>query len=164
MPTLHVLRHAKSDRGVAMPDHERPLASRGRDAAPRVGRHLGFTHGTPHLALSSTAARAVQTVELVSAELPEPLEARYEALLYLADPETLRRRLADVDDAVPSVLLVGHNPGLAGLVAGLAGAAVRARIGKLPTAALATLEVPAWPRLAWETARLVDYVTPKELT
>lgn len=163
MPTLHVLRHAKSDRSAATADHDRPLAARGRDAAPRIGRRLGERFGAPQLALCSTAVRAVETVELVMAELPGVVSVRYEPDLYLADAETLRSRLAEVSADVEAALLVGHNPGLASLVGNLAGEQARARIGKFPTAALATLDVPQWGELGWGVARLVDYVAPRDL-
>ena len=163
MPSLHVLRHAKSDRGVATADHERPLAPRGRDAAPRVGRYLNEHFGAPQMALCSTATRAVDTLELVLAELAGTLDVRYEAALYLADAETLRARLSAVDNEVETVLIVGHNPGLASLVQGLGGPSAQARLGKFPTAALATLDVAGWDQLAPEACRLVDYVVPRDL-
>ena len=158
-----MLRHAKSDRGVAAPDHERPLAPRGRDAAPRIGRYLSEHFGAPQLALCSTATRAVDTLELVLAELAGTIDVRYEAALYLADPETLRARLSAADNDVDAVLIVGHNPGLASLVEGLGGPSAQTRIGKFPTAALATLDVAAWDQLAPEACRLVDYVVPDDL-
>ena len=40
MKRLLLLRHAKSDWSVALPDHDRQLNPRGRDAAGRVGRYM----------------------------------------------------------------------------------------------------------------------------
>jgi phosphohistidine phosphatase len=63
-------------------------------------------------------------------------------------------------------MLVGHQPALQDLALTLVTAdAGRERLGgKLPTGALATFAVPApWPELAAATARLTDYVKPREL-
>ncbi|HXT88463.1 MAG TPA: histidine phosphatase family protein, partial [Trebonia sp.] len=66
---LLLLRHAKSD-WPDVADHERPLAKRGRRDAPVVGRWLRTSGYLPDAVICSTAARARQTWELVSAELP----------------------------------------------------------------------------------------------
>ncbi len=163
MPTLHVLRHAKSDRSAPLPDHDRPLAPRGLAAAPRIGDALEAAGGTA-LALSSTATRAAQTTDLVVARLSHPPEVRYEAALYHAGPGELLERLRRLDEAAPSVLLVGHNPSLASLVLTLADDDVAGRLGKFPTAALATLELAGpWSALRPGGARLTAYVTPRDL-
>ena len=163
MPTLHVLRHAKSDRGAPVADHDRPLAPRGLAAAPRIGDALEAAGGTA-LVLSSTATRAAQTADLVVARLSRPPEVRYEAALYHAGPAGLLERLHALDAATPSVLLVGHNPSVASLVLTLADEEVAGRLGKFPTAALATLEVGGpWAALQPGGARLTDYVTPRDL-
>ncbi len=163
MPTLHVLRHAKSDRSAPVPDHDRPLAPRGLDAAPRIGDALEAAGGTA-LALSSTAKRAAHTTDLVVARLSRPPEVRYEAALYHAGPAGLLEHLQGLDEATSPVLLVGHNPAVASLVLALAGEEVAGRLGKFPTAALATLEVGGpWAALRPGGARLTGYVTPRDL-
>ncbi|MFO8076921.1 MAG: SixA phosphatase family protein [Actinomycetota bacterium] len=163
MPTLHVLRHAKSDRDAPVADHDRPLAPRGLEAAPRIGDALEAAGGTA-LALSSTARRAAQTTDLVVARLTRPPEVRYEVALYHAGASELLERLRALDEAAPSVLLVGHNPSVASLVATLADDDVTGRVGKFPTAALATFELAGpWSALGPGGAHLTGYVTPRDL-
>ena len=67
MRRLMLLRHAKSDwpRSGAR-DHERTLAPRGREAAPRIGAYMVHHGLTPDLVLCSTATRARETWELVA--------------------------------------------------------------------------------------------------
>ena len=166
MPILHVLRHAKSDRAapVGDGDHDRPLSSRGRATAPLIGAHLAATYGTPDAVHTSSAARATETVELVLTALDAAPEVRREPSLYLADARSLRAHLSGVDAHVGSLLLVGHNPGLAELLVALAGDEARARIGRFPTAALATCVIQGgWADLDGGGADLVAVVTPREL-
>jgi phosphohistidine phosphatase len=74
--------------------------------------------------------------------------------------------LRELPSAVQIAMLVGHNPGLENLLAGLLGsAAPQPEDGKLmPTAALARLELDAdWRMLGPDTARLVDMQRAREL-
>ena len=67
MKNLLVMRHAKSDWGVASGgDHDRVLARRGIKAARKVGRFLTESGTIPDLILSSTAVRALTTAELAN--------------------------------------------------------------------------------------------------
>jgi phosphohistidine phosphatase len=85
--------------------------------------------------------------------------------LYLAPPEDLLARMREIDDGVPNVMLVGHNPGIHRLAVGLLAGLDRTRIPTFPTAALAVedLIVSRWAELGPGAARLVSFVTPREL-
>jgi phosphohistidine phosphatase len=148
---LYLLRHAKSsweDPGLA--DHDRPLALRGRKAAKALGAYLREHDIEPELVLCSSAARTRETLERVG------LTGQIEDALYGAGASALLARLHEVPDAVASVMLIGHNPGMQQLAFALAGLD-----DKFPTAALATLECGGWSDL--QRAELVDYVKPKDL-
>ena len=57
MRTLLLLRHAKSSwDDPSLEDFDRPLAKRGRKAAPRMAHHLKKKGLIPDLVLCSTAA------------------------------------------------------------------------------------------------------------
>ena len=58
MPRLILLRHAKSAWPDGAPDVDRPLAKRGREAAPRMGGYLAEEGLIPDLVLVSPARRA----------------------------------------------------------------------------------------------------------
>jgi phosphohistidine phosphatase len=79
----------------------------------------------------------------------------------------LLERLRRVPDTVASVMLIGHNPGLQKLALDLARSprTVNELARKFPTAALATLEVPAsnWHELDHESAEIVAFVRPRDL-
>lgn len=169
MTTLLVLRHAKSSWADAgTPDHERPLNARGRRDAPRMGGHLAEAEPRPDRVLCSTALRARQTLEAVQDAQPDPPPVSFEPELYLAPAGRLLARLQRLDPGDATVLLVGHNPGLADLVHALAGdgeAGAQRRLAEgLKTATLAVLRFEGpWARLAPGGARLAALVRPKDL-
>ena len=166
---LYLLRHAKSswdDPGLG--DHERPLAPRGRRAALQMAAYLRAHEISPALVLCSTSRRTVQTLETA---VPDG-QGLIEPDLYAASASALLARLRQVPNATPSVMLIGHNPGLQMLVLALAGDRARTRgdpnlaaiANKFPTAALATLALRGgWSDLKAGGAELTGYVRPKDL-
>lgn len=81
--------------------------------------------------------------------------------LYLAHPDAYLKVLAQQDDHLTRIMVVGHNPGLEQLLHVLTDSQET-----LPTAALAhlELEIDSWQQLnASTTARLVNLWRPKEL-
>ncbi len=86
--------------------------------------------------------------------------------LYLADQSTLLERLVEVDEAVETLLLVGHNPTVAAVAHALAGEGQGAgplRRG-FPAGTLATFGVPAgWAGLGPGRARLLGLLSPADL-
>ena len=62
---LFLLRHAKwSWTDPSLTDHDRPLAPRGIKAAASMQKYLRKSHIEPGGALSSSATRAMQTLEV----------------------------------------------------------------------------------------------------
>ncbi len=169
MRRLLILRHAKSDWPSGVTDFERPLAARGRIAAPLMGRYLKDETLIPDLAIVSPALRTVETWALVSAELGEAVESRQEARIYEAPYETLLEVVRAVPANVRTLLLVGHNPGseeLAGSLIGYGDRFAAQRMQrKYPTAGLAVLdfEEEGWAGIAERSARLDRFVTPASL-
>jgi len=168
--TLWLLRHAKASAGGdGLADRDRPLSARGRDAAARIGRHLAERDVRPELVLCSPALRTRETIELVAKGLGAELPVDYEDDLYLASERDLRRRIEQVPGDVASVLLVGHNPGIAELAQQLAARgqpdALAELRAKFPTGALAELRIHSqrWSHFARSGCELVAFVKPKQL-
>jgi phosphohistidine phosphatase len=168
MKRIYLLRHAKSSwKDTSLPDHDRPLADRGRRAAKAIVRHMRDNSIAPELVLCSTARRARETLDRIEPALgTDAIEV--EGDLYAASAPTLLARLQSVPETVESVLLIGHNPGLQDLALELARPSPTADdlAAKYPTAALATLEVSAstWRELDRNNAELVELVRPRDLT
>lgn len=169
MKHVLLLRHAKSSwDDASLADFDRPLAERGRDAAPRVGAWMKAEGLVPDAVLTSGAQRAVETWELVRPHLHDP-HSRVEDNLYMASPEQIRAWLRMLQSAIASVLLIGHNPGFEELAARLAGdgkkKALKRMKKKYPTAALAVLrfDVGDWKEIEWGGGYLERFVRPKDL-
>ncbi|MCX4231912.1 SixA phosphatase family protein [Streptomyces sp. NPDC020707] len=164
---LVVLRHAKSAWPDGVPDHERPLAARGRRDAPAAGRALADADCLPDLALCSTAVRARQTWELAAAEWGTPPPVRHDARLYAADVPELLDAVREAPAEAETLLLVGHNPGLEELVLTLAGDGLDTALDdvrtKFPTSAIAILawHGPRWASLGPGAALLTDMIVAR---
>ena len=169
MHRLLVLRHAKSSwNNSHLGDHERPLAPRGERAAEALAAHVATIDPPPALVLCSTARRAQDTLEPVRAQLPDSTTVEIEDVLYGAGAPDVLDRLREVPEEVPSVMVVGHNPGLEDLVTGLGREGdpnLIARVHhKFPTGALATLTFTGpWKSLGWGSATLEAFVVPADL-
>src|SRR5262245_41156815 len=98
MKTLLLLRHAKSSRdNPRLADFDRPLAKRGHEAAPEIGRFLHRAKLIPDLVLCSTARRTQETADLALAELGREVTLRLVDTLYLASPEQILKVIHGVD-------------------------------------------------------------------
>jgi phosphohistidine phosphatase len=155
MPTLVVVRHAKSDWSHSVPDDERPLAARGLRDAPAVGAWLAENVDPLDLVVCSPARRARQTWDLAGADLDPRPPVRYDDRLYGATPTELLTVLAELDDETRNAALVGHNPGLSDLVSQLSG-----KPHELKTSAVAVLRwTGSWAEAEFTTATLVASTT-----
>ena len=168
MRHVWLLRHAKSSwDDPSLPDEDRPLAPRGARAAAAMSAYLSSAGIHPALVLCSSGLRARQTLGAVLASIGPELEVRIEPGLYTFDAEIVLDRLRRVDDAVISVMVVGHNPALQDLALMLApGGPARAPVAeKLPTCALVGIDVPAesWASLAPGEGTISRLVTPRSL-
>jgi phosphohistidine phosphatase len=163
--TLHVLRHAKSRWDQAVTDHERGLAPRGNEALVKLSAYLADEQVRPDLVLTSTARRALETVEGVQAALGDP-EVRALHELYGASAVDIVELVRATDPTRRAVLVVGHNPGLHDLVLRLArrGRRLDDATEKFPTAALASLTFAGeWRGLDTQTGTLDRFVRPRDL-
>ena len=164
---LILLRHAKS----AWPDvadHDRPLAGRGRRAAPAAGRWLRDAGYVPDLVLCSTARRARETWQLAEEELGAHPRTKFEQRVYGASATELLDLARQTPSSVRTLMIVGHEPTMSDLTLELAGddrgsALDRVR-AKFPTAAIAILTFAGgWPGLGPGKARLAEFVVPGDL-
>jgi phosphohistidine phosphatase len=169
---LVLVRHAKSA-WPDVPDQQRPLAKRGRRDAPAAGRWLRENGFLPDRVLCSTARRTRETWQLMVPEFGKhPPAVSYEDRVYAADCSSLLDLARQADEAVSTLMIVGHNPGIEELAmtlaaaprdAGSAGALQRAA-AKFPTAAIAVLEFDsAWSSLGPGSAQIIGFVTPADL-
>lgn len=171
MKTLILLRHAKSgwDDSVAR-DFDRPLNPKGQRAGRTVGQHLRSAGIRFDAAIASPAVRVMETLAQVSDGYGQAIEPVWDRRIYLASAPTLLDIVQETDDAVNSLLLVGHNPGLEDLVLSLVpdrtGDPERDKVEeKFPTASIAELrfDVDHWSDIRSGTGILTRFVRPRDL-
>ncbi len=162
MKTLLIMRHAKSSwSSDALTDHDRPLNSRGKNDAPRMGALLKEIDLVPDLIVTSTAARARSTADLVAEYCDYEGELLATRLFYHAGVEEYLDGLQAVPEVNPVVMIVGHNPGMAELVEHLTGEPELMTTGNI---AVVRLDVARWIDVNEETeGQLVRIWRPKEL-
>lgn len=170
MKTIYLLRHAKSSwDDASLSDFQRPLAPRGRKAAPRLGTYMAQHGLVPDRVLCSAARRAVETWQAVSEALGDQVEVQVREDLYHATPGSLLDAVRHLSPEVQSVLLIGHNPTFEDLALALAGSGEEEALEELdrkyPTGAMAILDFPVedWNEVREGTGWLRAFVRPKDL-
>lgn len=160
MKTLLLMRHAKSSwKNADLPDHERPLKKRGRKDTLAMQELLKQENIFPEQITCSAAQRARKTGERLTEGVEIPGGISFSNELYLAEIEDLIAAIQKFDNEYDSGMLIGHNPGLEGLVQVLSD-----EIKAMPTAAVAVLELPIkkWKQLNEDTpGKLVELWRPR---
>lgn len=162
--TLLLLRHAKSDwNSGAGNDHDRPLSRRGREAASAMGRFMKHSRLIPDLCLTSTAARAAETLARAArAGGWEQVPVEPARMLYGAGPAEVVGVLASLPEGAERVLLVGHEPGWSETVSVLTGgSSIRMATGTL---ARIDFEAERWSDCRPGTGVLTGLFPPRLMT
>jgi phosphohistidine phosphatase len=165
-----LLRHAKSSYPSGVPDHDRPLAGKGRRNAQAAGAWLVTEGPRISLALCSDAIRARHTWEIIRSELVKAdrdAPTMLEPYLYGASPLDLLSLVRELPGEITTVVVVGHEPTMSEAALWLAGdgsdpdALARIR-DKFPTGGIAVLRLTTgWSELAAGTAVLETFVKPR---
>lgn len=164
---LILMRHAKSSWSTGLPDHERPLAARGRRDGLAAATWLTARALTPDLALVSDSVRTRQTAERLVAGGCSPARISHERELYDANERDLVRIIRRTPDEVATLMLIGHNPAIEETVHLLA-----RRVGnhawwaaideKFPTSAIAVLGFDGrWADVEPGVGALLAYEVPR---
>jgi phosphohistidine phosphatase len=169
MLRLLLFRHAKTARESGGGDHDRPLTRRGEEDSKRIGRYLTDEQILPDLAIASDSRRTRQTLDLALDAANQHPRTRLDRAVYLAEPHTLLDVIRRTPSEVHTLLMIGHNPGMADLATLLTGFGDRyafARMNaKFPTSGLAVLDFPLerWDEVKERSGRLDRFVTPASL-
>lgn len=159
MKKIYILRHAKSSwDNPVLADFDRPLNERGSRTADFMGALIHKSDFQPELILSSPATRAKETANIIKKAAGLQSEIKFEENIYEASPQTLLKIISDLNENLQSVMLVGHNPGLEGLIKILTGES-----HSMPTAGLAVidLDVGRWKETDLDRGKLLDLIRPK---
>src|SRR5262245_55920191 len=135
MNSLFLLRHAKSSwKDKTLADFDRPLNPRGRRTTKTLSAFFASQKVRPDLIISSCAVRARETIESILHLTKLHTELRFDERIYEASAERLFEVVSQIEKAVRSVVIIGHNPSLEELLTFLTG-----RSETMPTGALAKI-------------------------
>lgn len=166
MKHISILRHGKASQNPKFADDfDRPLTGKGRKQIPRVAALMGRATVAPDWIVSSPAARAKETAEILAESLSCQRPIVWNPKAYLASAATLLDILRETPDIAEHVVIVGHNPGMSDLAAGLcSGGDFRLNL-QMSTGGVATLapQVVYWRQLRWGCAELLAYAAPRHL-
>ena len=170
MKRLSFIRHAKSDwASPLLADHDRRLAERGQKASAIMKDFFGTSNKKFDIVLSSTALRAVETIEIIKPSIKDT-EIKYEKELYTFDDQIMLEFISKISDDLSSVLIVGHNPAIQETVLRLSETDQNLNLlnrveHKYPTAAFCTLtsSIDKWTHAGDTMFTLQEFICPKEL-
>ena len=158
---LILMRHAKSDWHLDLPDHARPLNKRGCQASTALGAWLRHNQYLPDEIFSSTATRTLETCDLLKLDT----QPRTSDKLYLASHDAMLDVLRTATGQ--TVLMLGHNPGICAFAqALLANPPNHLRFEDYPSGAtlIAVFKQTEWLQIKWGTGRPNAFVTPADLS
>ena len=160
---LFLVRHAKSSwDDPTIDDRQRPLNRRGKQEAPKMGKHLAGYKIKPELIISSPAVRALKTAEKIAKELGfKKSDVVVNEEMYTFNGGNLKDVIKDLDDKYESVMLVGHNPA----ITALANQISDADIDNIPTCGVVLIEFKTrkWKDAAGGRGKVLEFDYPKKL-
>ncbi|OHD14744.1 MAG: hypothetical protein A2086_11560 [Spirochaetes bacterium GWD1_27_9] len=161
MKRLILMRHAKSDRDTDTSDFERPLAKRGIDEAPLMGKFLRKEKLIPDLIVCSPAKRAKETLELVVKEFKQDVKIEFDKDIYDKEEAGVINIIRDTKDKIDTLMVVGHNPTLESLLYSLISDMIP--YDKFGTSGVGVIDfdIKKWSDIEARTGKLVLIKTPK---
>ena len=130
---------------------------------------FGATNKNFDIVLSSTALRAVETIEIIKPSIKDT-KIIYKKELYTFDDQIMIEFISKINDDISSVLIVGHNPAIQETVLRLARTDQNANLlnkveHKYPTAAFCTLtsKIEKWAHAGDTMFKIQEFICPKEL-
>jgi len=160
---LFLVRHAKTEEGsIDTRDFDRVLTNRGLQNATRLGAYFKSKSLKPDQIISSDAARAYATAELIASQAGYEISRIHKNHeIYSASVRTLFQLVSDLKEEWESVMIVGHNPPINYLAEYLTGA----DIGHMYTGSCAIIdfELDAWTEVTQGGGALNEYVIAKNI-
>jgi phosphohistidine phosphatase len=158
---LYLVRHAKTQQdSIDGRDFTRELADRGLRDASMVGSYFKNNGHTIDMLISSPAARAIATAELIADQVDFPIDKIHmNEELYMASVRTFLQVVNQLRDDWDAVMITSHNPSVTYLAEYLSGA----DIGDMPTSGIAEIKFPAssWAEISQDSGDLGLYITPR---
>jgi phosphohistidine phosphatase len=163
MKEIIVVRHAKSDWGTeGLQDIDRCLNERGYSDAYRLANWFSQRKKLPDLILTSSATRALSTAFIFVRAMHLPISKLIlEPSIYEADTDVLLNLIRQQNEAIHSLMIFGHNPGLTDLCNALGS---EFSLDNLPTCGMVFFQCDCnkWKDLKTNSGKMKEHVFPKE--
>jgi phosphohistidine phosphatase len=163
MKRLYLMRHGEaSDETDATTDINRKLVRTGITDTKKVIGYFIAQKVMPQCILTSPATRTYETAKLLANGLKFPPEKiMCDKRIYASDPYDLMDAIAELDDSFTNVILVGHNPNIAGM-------AVRFlddfSIRMVPSTAIGIeFIIDSWTDIKQAKGKKLFYIAPQSL-
>jgi phosphohistidine phosphatase len=148
MKTLYIVRHGKSvPAGTNIPDADRMLTDTGVTRTIKIAAYIAELKPAIDRILASPAERAYDTALILADKLGLPasiIETREK--LFTGDDSDALDMIADLDDSLQTVMVVGHNP----YITRLANRFANPVLESLPTTGVVSVHVntPSWSEVS----------------
>lgn len=160
--TLYLIRHGQSVEAMSgQKDYERPLTPMGVRDAAHMGKLLYDFEVHPDLMLSSPAARARTTAEVIAERLKyDTNKIEWKEELYEASVRSLFNLVNQLEIEYTTVVMVGHNPSFIYLAEYL----TQKDIGRLvPCGVLQVgFNLNSWSEVSQGNGTLLNYYAPSK--
>lgn len=163
MKQILLMRHGKSDwSNPELEDFDRPLKKRGRKDSLLMGGLLKENELLPDIVLCSTALRARETLSKLQEVAPLKTEVLFYDTFYYEGTQAILDALKKLPKHVNRALVIGHNPTMESLIAGVFN--MEAFEIKMSTAAIASVisDLEQWGALQWDKSKLEWIMKPKD--
>ncbi|MBI2966431.1 MAG: histidine phosphatase family protein [Bacteroidetes bacterium] len=159
MKTIILVRHAKAEEKTT-PDRDfnRILNKKGIGDAGKLGKWLKSNITLPDCIISSPAARAFQTAEIVQREIRFPGIVSTDEKIYCDSADDLIDVIKKLPEKYRNVMIVGHNPSFNELMHYLCDTG----IDNIPKAAAAAIQVSEkWREISQKCGRMLFLEKPR---
>lgn len=160
MKTLFLIRHAKSDWHINVPDFDRPLNERGKKNAPKMANFLKNIGVRIDSFVTSPAKRAFTTCKFF-AEVFENENITKVEKLYDASSSDFLEVIENLSNEIENVAIFSHNNG----ITYFANSLTNENIVHLPTCAVVgfKIETENWQDFKNSKKEFLFFYTPKEI-
>ncbi|HEV7382094.1 MAG TPA: histidine phosphatase family protein [Dyadobacter sp.] len=161
--TLILVRHATAEEdNFRIKDFERQLVSKGLSEAALMGKWFRQNAIDPDRFITSTAARAYKTAEVVADQLHVDISGIVlEGSLYNGGPKAYLSAVNDTPKDTSVLVLFGHNPDITYFGEYLSGKDLGSM--KKGSAVILNFQNLEWDEISAKTGVFVSYTTPKDV-
>lgn len=160
---LYLVRHAKAQQqSIDNTDFSRELADRGLRDASLVGSYFKENGYLVDMIISSPAARALTTAELMAQQMEYRIEGIHtNEELYMASVRTFLQVINQLKDEWNGVMITSHDPAVTYLGEYLSNAEVE----HMPTgsAMFISFETDSWAEISENSGSLEAFITPRKI-